>query len=107
LKCQFVIHKNPEYFIDPEKFMPERFLSSEGKFIRDDRVMAFGSGKRACPGEPIARTEIFLYMTTIIQRYRVVGPEGSELTMEAAVDGLSRFTKQPLHAIFIPREPTT
>ena len=37
---------------DPETFIPERFLDSEGTLIKDDPAdFTFGFGRRICPGE--------------------------------------------------------
>jgi len=40
-----VMH-DPENFKDPESFIPERFLNQEGNFVKDEKVVPFGIGKR-------------------------------------------------------------
>jgi cytochrome P450 family 2 subfamily U polypeptide 1 len=100
----FAIHYNPEYFPEPEKFRPERFLSDDGrKFSRDDNLMGFGTGKRSCPGEPLAKTEVFLYITTCIQRYRLSAPPGVTPNLEAKIDQLSRVPKHGVQCVFHKR----
>ena len=101
----FAIHSDPELFPEPQKFKPERFLSVDGKkFIRDDNLIGFGYGKRACPGEPIARTEIFLYVTAFVQKYIMTTPPGITLGLEAQIDFLRRKPKNPLQCLFQPRD---
>ena len=101
----FAIHSDPQLFPEPQKFKPERFLSADGtKFIRDDNVIGFGYGKRVCPGEPMARTEIFLYVTTFVQKYIMTTPPGVRLGLEAQVDTLSRIPKNNLQCLFQPRD---
>ena len=39
------------YWKDPETFRPERFIDSDGQFIRDDRCVPFSLGKRYCIGQ--------------------------------------------------------
>ena len=33
-------------------------------------------GRRICPGESLARIELFLYLTTLVQRFEFLPPEG-------------------------------
>jgi cytochrome P450 family 6 len=44
------ISMDPEYFPEPEKFMPERF-SDEHKNYDDNAYFPFGEGPRHCIGE--------------------------------------------------------
>jgi cytochrome P450 len=60
-----------KHFPNPKKFDPSRFISADGKFQKPEALMAFGFGKRACPGETLARDQIFLYLTNIFHRYNV------------------------------------
>ena len=101
----FDVHFDPKLFPEPEKFKPERFLSADGKkFIRDDNIIGFGYGKRSCPGEPMARTEIFLYVTTFVQKYIMTAPPGVTLGLEAQIDGISRIPTTALQCLFQPRD---
>ena len=42
----------------------------------------FPSGKRQCPGEPMAKIEVFLYFTSILQKFCVKVPEGKIIDFE-------------------------
>ncbi|PAA89612.1 hypothetical protein BOX15_Mlig026100g2 [Macrostomum lignano] len=64
------IHRDPRVFPEPEKFKPERYLDAEGRFSPNESVVPFGSGKRACLGESLARMELFVFFTRLMQRYR-------------------------------------
>ncbi|GBN99748.1 Cytochrome P450 2U1 [Araneus ventricosus] len=74
------IHHNPKYWgKDAEEFKPERFLSDDRKkVIKSDYFIPFSIGKRSCPGESYARTEVFLYFTAILQKFHVSLPEGAK-----------------------------
>ncbi|KAH9853884.1 cytochrome P450 [Lenzites betulinus] len=58
--CWWMLH-NPETYADPMTFNPERFLSAPGKEPeRDPRTVAFGFGRRICPGIHLAESSIYL-----------------------------------------------
>nr|XP_034966282.1 cytochrome P450 2K6-like isoform X2 [Zootoca vivipara] len=61
----------------PHKFYPEHFLNSEGKFLKRDAFMPFSAGRRACVGETLAKMELFLFFTSLLQRFTFQPPPGT------------------------------
>jgi cytochrome P450 len=51
-------------------FKPERFLGKDGSVQKDDKLIPFSVGKRMCPGEVLARAELFLFITGLLQSFR-------------------------------------
>uniref|UniRef100_A0A0K0EZ49 Cytochrome P450 18a1 (inferred by orthology to a D. melanogaster protein) n=1 Tax=Strongyloides venezuelensis TaxID=75913 RepID=A0A0K0EZ49_STRVS len=65
-----------KYFKDPHVFNPDRFLDNEGRFKVANDHMSFGKGKRICAGKSLADAEIFLFITSLLQKYNFTHPNG-------------------------------
>jgi cytochrome P450 len=77
LLCQYVLHRHPAAFPDPERFDPDRFAES-----RPSRwaYLPFGDGAHKCIGEHLARLEgvrVLLRMASRF-RFRLLTPEKVE-----------------------------
>jgi cytochrome P450 len=48
----YAIFRNPDYFVDVDEFIPERWIGTEGRFANDKRgvVQPFSFGPRNCIG---------------------------------------------------------
>lgn len=70
----YAVNRDPEIWSnDAEVFKPERFINSDdGTLKKDliDSVAAFSTGKRVCLGESLARTQLFLFITSIFQQFK-------------------------------------
>uniref|UniRef100_A0A914XEW4 Cytochrome P450 n=1 Tax=Plectus sambesii TaxID=2011161 RepID=A0A914XEW4_9BILA len=74
------VHEDPKLFPNPKKFDPERFLDkAHEKVINTDHVIPFSLGKRACLGESLARMELFLIFSTLLQKFEFSTSEGRPL----------------------------
>ncbi|XP_077147730.1 cytochrome P450 2C23-like [Ranitomeya variabilis] len=84
--------KDGTCFEKPEKFYPEHFLDSEGNFKKNEAFIPFSLGKRSCAGENLAKTELFLFFTTLLQNFTFQAPPGAELDLNPAAG----FTNAPI-----------
>ncbi|XP_028818307.1 cytochrome P450 2J6-like [Denticeps clupeoides] len=71
----------------PDSFNPGHFLDAEGKFRKPEAFWPFSAGKRVCPGESLAKMELFLFFVSLFQKFRFSAPEGMELSLEGIVGG--------------------
>ncbi|XP_010616114.3 24-hydroxycholesterol 7-alpha-hydroxylase [Fukomys damarensis] len=66
----FWLHRNPEYFPDPESFRPERWKEANlEKHAFLEGYMAFGAGKFQCPGRWFTLLQIQIYIILILYKY--------------------------------------
>ncbi|XP_019508372.1 PREDICTED: vitamin D 25-hydroxylase isoform X2 [Hipposideros armiger] len=70
----YSVHFDEKYWRDPEIFYPERFLDSSGYFSKKEALVPFSLGRRHCVGEQLARMEMFLFFTALLQRFHLHFP---------------------------------
>ncbi|XP_054459077.1 cytochrome P450 2J2-like [Anoplopoma fimbria] len=75
----------------PDIFNPEHFLDSEGQFRRREAFLPFSAGKRVCLGEHLAKMELFLLFTSLLQRF-TFSPVPGEMP---SLEGVNGFTYSP------------
>uniref|UniRef100_A0A8C9FTM0 Uncharacterized protein n=1 Tax=Pavo cristatus TaxID=9049 RepID=A0A8C9FTM0_PAVCR len=95
--------KDPHHFPDPERFDPQHFLDSEGKLRRCDAFLPFSAGRRMCLGEPLARTQLFVFTAALLRRFRLRPPPGEEPPpLRPDIGGITNIPP-PLRLRFCPR----
>ncbi|KAM3910017.1 cytochrome P450 2B4-like, partial [Leptodactylus fuscus] len=69
---------DPTQWETPEEFNPGHFLDDKGQFRLRAAFMAFSAGKRICAGENLARMELFLLFSALLQKFTFTLPPGTE-----------------------------
>uniref|UniRef100_A0A8C6UY58 Cytochrome P450, family 17, subfamily A, polypeptide 2 n=1 Tax=Neogobius melanostomus TaxID=47308 RepID=A0A8C6UY58_9GOBI len=63
----WALHHNPTDWPKPDLFNP-RFLDGRGGRVSPSCFLPFGAGPRVCVGESLARLELFLFLSSLLQR---------------------------------------
>ncbi|XP_054609326.1 steroid 17-alpha-hydroxylase/17,20 lyase isoform X4 [Dunckerocampus dactyliophorus] len=71
------IHHDPHCWHRPDMFDPDRFLDNQGRRVTPSCFLPFGAGPRICVGESLARLELFLFLSSILQRMSFMLPDGA------------------------------
>lgn len=74
----WLIHRQPEYWKDPDQFNPYRFDPKNPDPGVSSSFIPFGIGQRRCLGADLAFTEVGLVLATFLQRHSVVISEDVE-----------------------------
>jgi cytochrome P450 len=87
LLSQLVLHRSEQYFEEPQRFMPERWLNPPA--LPQFAYFPFGGGSRKCLGDRFAWTEARIELAHLVQRYRF------ELESDAPVETDPVITLRP------------
>jgi cytochrome P450 len=68
---QYVTHRRPDFWPDPERFDPERFTPEAVKQRHRFAYFPFSAGPRVCIGNSFSLVEGTLILATVCQRYRM------------------------------------
>ncbi|XP_063289446.1 cytochrome P450 2A13-like [Pelobates fuscus] len=94
--------RDPKQFTTPNKFNPNHFLDERGHFKKNEAFMPFSTGKRICLGEGLARMELFLFLTTILQNFKLSSKtQFTESDITPKMNGFANYPI-PYQLSFIP-----
>jgi cytochrome P450 len=66
----YEIHRHPDFWKDPETFIPERFLDENTKFSKN--YFPFGAGPRMCIGNNFAMYEMILAIIALVEQFEII-----------------------------------
>ena len=96
---QWVMHRDPRYYDDPEAFRPERWLDGLANRLPPGAYFPFGAGPRRCIGEGFALLEAATVIATLAQRFRFNLVPGHPVVAEPLVTLRQRHgIRMTLHA---------
>jgi cytochrome P450 len=96
---QWIMHRDPRYFADPEKFHPDRWLPERAQKLPRFAYFPFGGGPRQCIGNSFAMMEATILLATIAQRFRL------RATSDEEIVPIPSFTLRPKSGIEMTAHP--
>jgi cytochrome P450 len=79
------MHRNPDYFPEPERFDPERWNPQEKAKRPRFSYFPFGGGPRSCIGEAFAWMEGILVIATIARDWKMRIKPGHSVILQPLV----------------------
>jgi len=93
MMSQWVMHRDPRYYDQPEQFNPDRWLEGRAKGASKFTYFPFGGGPRTCIGASFATMEGVLVLAAIAQSYQV------RVVQDCPVEPLPTITLRPRRGI--------
>ncbi|KAK3415208.1 hypothetical protein EUGRSUZ_H00761 [Eucalyptus grandis] len=102
------LHRDPQVWSDPEKFLPERFLTNHSGVDASGQhfeFIPFGSGRRICPGAAFALRATHLTLARLLQGFDLAISSDELVDMTEGI-GLNLPKATPLRVVLNPRLPS-
>ncbi|RVE45547.1 hypothetical protein evm_009812 [Chilo suppressalis] len=98
------MHRNPDYFPEPEKFRPERFLPPEKSKIVSHSYIPFGDGGRICIGMRFAKMQVLAGLVALLKKHNVELAEGMPSVLEFNPRSIVTQSYSGIYLRITPRE---
>lgn len=102
------LHRDPRIWSEPEKFSPERFLTTQAELDVSGQhfeFTPFGSGRRSCPGITFAMQVTHLTLARILQGFDFTTPSNLPVDMTEG-QGMTLSKINPVEVLMNPRLPS-
>jgi cytochrome P450 len=96
---------------EPRRFLPERFLTSEGAINDDNAVLAFGFGRRICVGRHFVDATVWRTIACVLASFEISAPPKDDALGKLTDDLEDLFSDglivnaKPFRCAISPRSP--
>jgi len=87
----FVMHRDPRYFPDPERFDPDRWTPEAAATRPKFSYFPFGGGPLQCIGEGFAWTQAILVISTLARGWQMRVVPGHRIELDPHITLRSRY----------------
>ncbi|NWI63515.1 CP3A9 protein, partial [Todus mexicanus] len=101
----YVLHRDPEYWPNPDEFRPERFSKENKDGIDPYTYLPFGAGPRNCIGMRFALLTLKVAITILLQNFTFQTCKETQIPLKLSSQGLLRPEK-PIILKLVPRTNT-
>uniref|UniRef100_A0A0W0G738 Cytochrome p450 n=1 Tax=Moniliophthora roreri TaxID=221103 RepID=A0A0W0G738_MONRR len=100
-----LLHDESVYGEHPDSFIPERWLTPDGKVNQDipDPTIFWGTGRRICPGRQFALSSMFAIIASVLHCFDISAPSDEPLSSELAFESSLRNRPLPFWCNIRPR----
>ncbi|KAF7357517.1 O-methylsterigmatocystin oxidoreductase [Mycena sanguinolenta] len=63
--------RDESIYHEPNRFNPDRFFTADGKLEEDETILAFGFGRRICPGRHHADATIWATIVSVLSTFNI------------------------------------
>ncbi|KAJ7671572.1 cytochrome P450 [Mycena polygramma] len=98
--------RDESVYPNSEEFNPERFLNADGQFQEVDDVLAFGFGRRICPGRYTADASVWAAIVSILASFDIAKAKdaaGKEIEIKPAFSDKLVCHARPFRCSITPR----
>jgi cytochrome P450 len=91
LMSQWVVHRDPRWFDEPDAFRPERWQDGLAERLPRFAYFPFGGGQRQCIGNSFALQEAALILAATVQRFHLSLAPGTRVAPDPSLTLRPRF----------------
>nr|WNT44077.1 CYP82N13 [Corydalis yanhusuo] len=100
------LQRDPNVWIDPTEFKPERFLAENANIDvggQHFELLPFGAGRRVCPGVSFALQFMHLVLARLIHGFELETPMNADVDLTESPEGHVNHKASPLDLLLAPR----
>ncbi|NWR37564.1 CP3A9 protein, partial [Tachuris rubrigastra] len=101
----YVLHRNPEYWPNPEEFRPERFSKENKESMDPYTYLPFGAGPRNCIGMRFALLTLKVAIASLLQHFTFQTCKETQIPIKLSSTGLL-IPEKPIILKLVPRTNT-